>query len=325
MPALVSVVIPVYNGARFLREAIDSVLGQTYSPVQVIVVDDGSVDGSPEVIRSYGSRLESIRQPNSGVAQARNRGIAASRGEFIAFLDQDDWWRPEKIRRQVESFVQHPDVGLVHTEAAHYDNPSAAFVERFNPNRSDLLTGRCYERLLLGNAIFNSSVIIRKSVLDKVGAFDTQIEGNTIQDYDLWLRIARASSLAYISEQLTVYRLHPEQGMWKARHSLMEELRLLDRIVSNTIAPLSPEMHGRMAKLLDEVGVAHFDVREVAVARRCFARALQHRWSWRNALLLSLTFLPWRWSEGVRRAATALRTLGRKPVVHRAPSWVSLK
>jgi glycosyltransferase involved in cell wall biosynthesis len=325
MPPLVSVVIPVYNGSRFLREAIDSTLGQTYSPVQVIVVDDGSVDDSAQIIRSYGSRVDYVGQQNAGVARARNKGVSAARGDFIAFLDQDDWWRPDKISRQMEFFIQDPDVGLVHSEAAHYDNPSSAFVERFNPNRSDLLTGHCYERLLLGNAIFNSSVMIRRSVLDTVGVFDTQIQGNTIQDYDLWLRIARRSSLVYIPEQLTIYRLHPDQGMWMARDSLVEELRLLDRILDNTDAPLTREMRDRMAKLLDQVGVAHFDARDAKLARQCFARALQYRWSGRYALLLALTFLPPRFSDGTRRAVTGLRTLGRKQVVRRAPSWVTLK
>jgi glycosyltransferase involved in cell wall biosynthesis len=325
MPTLVSVVIPVYNGSRFLRKAIDSVLGQTYSPVQVVAVDDGSVDNSPEVIRSYGSSVVYIWQRNSGVAHARNNGLSAAQGELIAFLDQDDWWCPDKIRRQVEIFIENPDVGLVHTEAAHYDNPTATFVERFNPNRSDLLAGRCYERLLVGNAIFNSSVMIRKSVLDTAGVFDTQIEGNTIQDYDLWLRIARHSSLAYIPEELTIYRLHPGQGMWKARHSLVEELRLLDRILGCTAVPLTVEMRGRMAKLLDEVGVAHLDAGEAALARHCFARALQHRWNWREVLLLGLTFFSPIVSDGVRRAVAGLRSLSRRQVIHRAPAWVSLK
>jgi glycosyltransferase involved in cell wall biosynthesis len=325
MPPLVTVVIPVYNGSRFLRKAIDSVLNQTYTPIQIVAVDDGSVDDSPDVIGSYGSRVESIRQQNSGVAYARNRGVSAAQGAFIAFLDQDDWWLPDKVRRQVEIFVQNPDVGLVHTEAAHYDHPTGSFVERFNPNRSDLLVGRCYERLLLGNAIFNSSVMIRKSVLDAVGVFDTQIEGNTIQDYDLWLRIARRSALAYIQEQLTVYRLHPDQGMWRARHSLVEELRLLDRILAADRMPLSCAMRSRMAKLLDEVGVAQLDAREVALARRCFARALRQRWAWRDALLLALTFLPLGLSDRLRRTGTALRALGRKRVAGRAPSWVTLK
>jgi glycosyltransferase involved in cell wall biosynthesis len=325
MPTLVTVVIPVYNGSRFLRKAIESVLEQTHAPIQAVVVDDGSVDDSPQIIRSYGSRVEYIYQSNAGVAHARNRGIAAAQGEFIAFLDQDDWWLPNKVGRQVEVFIQHPDVGLVHTEAAHYDDPSSVFVGRLNSGRSDLLTGRCYECLLEGNAIFNSSVMVRRSALDRVGIFDTQIEGNTIQDYDLWLRIARPYSFGYIPEKLTIYRLHPEQGMWKARHSLMEELRLMDRILDRTVAPLSGPMRGRMARLLDEVGVAHLDARETELARHAFARALQYRWSWRDALLLGLTFLPLRLSEGARRAATRLRALRRKEAISRIPSWVCLK
>src|SRR5581483_4857500 len=101
---LVSVVVPVYNGAKYLRQALDSALGQTYPRLQLVIVDDGSTDSSAEIIASYGPRLCSIRQANAGVACARNAGIRAAAGDLIAFLDQDDWWLPEKVDRQVERF-----------------------------------------------------------------------------------------------------------------------------------------------------------------------------------------------------------------------------
>jgi hypothetical protein len=186
------------------------------------------------------------------------------------------------------------------------------------------LIGRCYERLLLGIAIFKSRVIVRNSMLDTVGSFDTRIQGNTIQDYDLWLRIARQSSLAYIAEQLVVYRLHPDQGMWYARKSLVEELRLMDRILEQTNAPLSSAMRDRMASLLDQVGVSHLDAREIEPARRCFGRALRLQWSCRDALLLALTFLPPGVTDHLRRTGTVLRKLCRRQGPQDAPVWVNL-
>ena len=109
---LVSVVVPVHNGERFLEPALDSVLGQDYTPLEVLVVDDGSIDGSANLVRRY-DRVRYVWQANQGVAVARNRGILASRGEILAFLDQDDLWRPRKLSRQVGCLQGDPGLGYV--------------------------------------------------------------------------------------------------------------------------------------------------------------------------------------------------------------------
>jgi glycosyltransferase involved in cell wall biosynthesis len=325
MSALVSVVIPVYNGSAYLRRAIESVLEQTYQAIEVVVVDDGSVDDSAQIIASYGPRLKPIHQQNAGVSQARNAGIRAAHGEFVAFLDQDDWWLPTKVAKQVKVFRQDDEFGLAHTGVAFYHEPSDTLVGRPNALRPELLVGRCYERLLLGNAILNSSVMVRKSVLNTVGILSTEIRGNSIQDYDLWLRIARHSSFGYVSEELVVYRLHAAQGMWDARLSLVEEERLLERILGETRTKLSEEMRVRMARLLDEVGVAHLDASDIKPARRCFAKALGHRFSLRDTALLGLTYLPTSWINHLRRARTNLQSLRRPKVATRVPWWASLR
>jgi cellulose synthase/poly-beta-1,6-N-acetylglucosamine synthase-like glycosyltransferase len=323
--SLVSVVVPVYNGGPFLRKAIDSILSQTYKSIELIVVDDGSVDDSADIISSYGPRLQPIRQPNAGVAHARNAGIRAARGDFIAFLDQDDWWLPTKVAKQVELFGQDDDLGLVHTDTAFYHDPSASFIERINCLRPELLTGRSFERLLLGNAILNSSVMVRRSVLNAVGTINTEIRGNTIQDYDLWLRIAKQSSFGFIAEKLVVYRLHPGQGMWDARRSLVEELDLVERLVAETRTPPSAEMRARMAKLLDEVGVAHLDAGDVELARQCFGRALKNQYSWRAAVLLALALLPLPLINRLRRARAGLRKLWEVNTATDRPVWTTLR
>src|SRR5256885_2165082 len=125
---LVSVVIPIYNGLKYLDRAVASVLAQTYQPIEIILVDDGSTDGSWEWIASYGSQVRPIRQKNAGVGCARNTGIEHARGDLIAFLDQDDWWMPEKAARQVQAFLDDDRVGLVHTGVSHFDDISSAFV-----------------------------------------------------------------------------------------------------------------------------------------------------------------------------------------------------
>src|SRR5581483_6931540 len=149
--------------------------------------------------------------------------IRAARGEWIAFLDQDDWWLPEKIARQMACVQNDARIGLVHTATRHFDTAQGEFVGASGP-ATTALTGDCLERLLLGNGIYNSSALVRRTALDQVGLLDTAIEGNTVQDYDLWLRVARKFALAVVPEPLTVWRLHPNQGYWSRRQMLTQEL-----------------------------------------------------------------------------------------------------
>jgi glycosyltransferase involved in cell wall biosynthesis len=315
---LVSVVVPFYNGAKFLRAALDSVLAQTYEQVQLVAVDDGSTDSSPDILASYGSRLVTIRQSNAGVAEARNAGIRASQGELIAFLDQDDWWLPEKVEKQVALFRADARVGLVHTGVLQYSENAGAFVDPVYPTEgSSRLQGDCYEQLLLGNAIFNSSAMIRRSVLDRSGMFDPVIAGNTVQDYDLWLRISRHASLGYVPEALTALRLHGEQGTWNRRAMLGDELRLLERTLGQRGLRASSAMRTRVAQLLDELGVAHLDASVPVQARACFARALMLRWSRRVALLYAVCFLPSSGIEWMRRQRARWRRRETPPAIER--------
>lgn len=319
---LVSAVIPVYNGSKYLREAIDGVLRQTYKPLELVIVDDGSTDDSPQIIASYQGRARVLRQANQGVARARNAGIRAARGEWIAFLDQDDWWLPEKVAKQVELAGANGQVGLVHTDVEHYDDVSGRYVARFNPNRSDLLVGRCYDRLLLGNAVFNCTVLVRKSVLDEVGGFNEGMPGNTVQDFDLWLRVAKRSTFAYVPDKLAVYRLHPAQGMWKVQDYLAAEVAVLERFIGDFRALTSPEMKARVVQLLDGLGVAYLDARDRRRARQSFRRALGVHWSRRVAALYAASFLPAAPLKILRGAASFLgRVLVRHPAEN-VPPWV---
>lgn len=117
---LISCIVPVYNGELYLREAIDSILAQTYRPLEIIVVDDGSTDATPDVVAGYGDRLRYIRQPNAGPGAARNHGLNLAQGEFIAFLDADDLWHPDKLARQMTRFLNRPDLDLCITYAQHF-------------------------------------------------------------------------------------------------------------------------------------------------------------------------------------------------------------
>lgn len=318
---LVSTVIPVFNGAKFVCRCIESVLAQTYRPIEVIVIDDGSTDESATLLRAYGERIRVIAQSNSGVSVARNVGIQTARGEFIAFLDQDDWWQPTKTSRQIDLFLADSTVGLVHTDVAHFDEPTGRYVGRLNHGRSEVLIGHCYDRLLMGNAIFNSSVVVRRSILKQVGGFSTEINRNTIQDYDLWLRIARVAPLAFVPEALTTYCLHPDQGMWNVRDSLMEEAKLLDRLVPPIQLKSDAKLRNRFFWLFNQLTIANLDVNDKNAARASSTRALQMKWSLRNALIWLLTFFPLSCISAIRSTYTHVKP---KYVPHESnhvPSW----
>lgn len=196
---LVSCIVPVRNAERYLREAIDSILAQTYSPLEVIVVDDGSTDGSADVAASYGDRIQLIRQqPSSGAAGARNRGIESARGELVAFLDADDIWDREKLALQVARFRARPelDVSVCHME--HFIDPGV----------SDELAGRL-RAAYPGGTVPGvwSTVVARRSFFGEVGGLDPRWALS--DSLDCFLRAAETGlELEIRPDVVTFHRLH---------------------------------------------------------------------------------------------------------------------
>ena len=203
-PRGVSVVIPTHNRAPILPRALDGVLGQELPPAEIIVVDDGSTDGTSSVLASYERRhpdlLRVIRQANAGAPAARNAGIREAQQPFIALLDSDDVWRPEKLRRQMEVFAHDPALGFCFT--AIRTGPGEAAGDLILPEWEDdpIFT---LDRLLLGCCIVTSTVVATRRLLLDIGGFDTSLRLG--DDYDLFLRVAlRGNRIAYVSEPLTV-------------------------------------------------------------------------------------------------------------------------
>lgn len=303
MARWISVVLPVYNGRTYLRQAIESVLMQTHAPLELIAIDDGSTDDSAAILDEYGDRIVVIRQENSGVAAARNAGIERARGEFVAFLDQDDWWLPEKLARQTSMFARSERIGLVHTAVKYFNETLGREVGPQDPlARPETMAGDCYERLLLGNPLVNSSAMVRRSALDRVGLCDLQISGNTVQDYDLWLRIAREYEFAYVAEPLTTFRLHGDQGHRDRRAMLGEELRLMLRHRPDSDWCATATGCRRMADLRDSLATAHFEASEPALARRYFAQAARTEPSLRRWTRLAASYLPFALMRRLRLA-----------------------
>lgn len=291
---LVSVIIPVYNGARFLPKTLASVSEQTWGDVEVVAVDDGSTDNSVEILKTLEGSVRIVQQENCGnVGRVRNTGIEHAHGEFIAFLDQDDWWLPEKLERQIEVMRSDERIGLVHTAVLHFDESGENSIPPVNPKfRREQMVGECFEELLLINPVCNSSVLVRRSALDDVGACDLNVPGNTVQDYDLWLRIARKHSFAFVPEPVTAYRIHANQGLWDRRTMLKAELELLLRIRERAQWLREPRPRKRLAQLYDELAVAHYDHGETTAASRYLRKACATRPTVRQLVRWALCMLP---------------------------------
>ena len=219
---LISIVIPVYNTAKYVRKSIESAFAQTYSPIEVIAVDDGSTDNTLEVLESYGDRIQILRQENQGCAGARNAGNAIARGEFVAALDSDDVWLPDKLERQMALIKQCPTLDLVFGKGKAMDetgNDLGIPLPTVIPDSLQLrqatedgyvLEGNWFAVLANVNFIPHCSVLIRLSALQAVGGYDP--EHRYSQDYHLWCRIAaRGCRFGFIDRLTFYYRCHTGQ------------------------------------------------------------------------------------------------------------------
>ncbi len=207
VPGRVSVVIPCFNAARYLRETIDGALAQTYGDVEIVVADDGSTDDSVAIVASYGDRVRGLRQGNAGPSAARNLALRSATGEFVALLDADDRFHPEKLARQVAVLRARPDASIVHCGWRFVDRDGRELPECGWPR----LEGDVLERLVLGNLVHPVSVVLRRATIDDVGGFDERCPVN--EDWDLFLRASRRGARwACVDAALCDYRVHPGQS-----------------------------------------------------------------------------------------------------------------
>lgn len=207
----ISVVIPTYNCERYLAQAIDSVLAQTYRDFEVIVVDDGSTDRTDQVLQSYGSQIRALRQSNQGVAAARNQGMMIAQGEWIAFLDADDIFFPDKLAAQIAHAEAHPHLGLVHSGWQRVEE-NGVLIKRVEPWHQ--VPHLNLETWLRWKPVLPSAMLFRRDWLQKSGGFDPRFP--PAEDTELVLRLAVMGCEADWLRQVTVnYRQHGESAMHK--------------------------------------------------------------------------------------------------------------
>ena len=276
----VSLIIATFNHARFLGAAIDSALAQTLGAVDVIVVDDGSTDDTPAVLARYAGRVRVLRQPNRGLAAARNAGLAAARGTYVAFLDADDVMAPTKLAAQLEMLERSPTIGwtycdvLIETVATR---TTVTASERFGYG-ARALDGWLFPELIHGNFIPAIAPMIRRTALDAAGGFDERL--TALEDWDMWLRLSLIAEARYTPAVLVTYRIRPG-GMSEDR-ARMDRNRfcVLDKI--NRTRPVALESLGN-------------------VGRRIIADT--HNWLGKEA------YASGDWSEARRRFAASVLTV----------------
>jgi glycosyltransferase involved in cell wall biosynthesis len=220
----VSVIIPTFNCAPYIRETIDSVLNQTAPGVELIVVDDGSTDGTVDLIRGYGDRLQLFVQANARVCAARNKGIAAATGQFICLLDHDDYWFPDKLETEMKHFEAQPALGVVTSVAIRwhpnadgsYPLPASIDRSQYPDEVAEETSGWVYHHLLYDAFMLTSASIFRREVFDKCGVFDVNLPYS--EDWDMWLRLSREFQFRMLRRPTTLYRQHKNQGSRTVRN-----------------------------------------------------------------------------------------------------------
>jgi len=219
--SLVSVIIPVYNGEKTIKQTIESVFQQTLTDWELIVIDDGSQDSTLEIVHSIqDSRLKVFTYPNSGVSASRNRGITQAKGEFISFLDADDLWTPDKLESQLKALQENPQADVAYSWTDWIDE-SGKFLR---PGGHITVNGNAYKQLLVRDFIESgSNPLIRRQALNEVGAFEESLAYG--EDWDMWLRLAARYEFVTVTSSQILYRISPKSAsfnIWKMEEGSLE-------------------------------------------------------------------------------------------------------
>lgn len=235
----ISVIIPTYNRAKLLQKAINSVLEQTYMDYEIIVVSDGSTDETENMMREFEKQDRRIRYisyyPSVNGSHARNIGIKAAKGEYIAFLDDDDIWLKEKLEKQIKVFNNNPEVGLV-TSGIYYVYVNEEITYKSIPNAE----GDVSRKILISNCIGGTQAMVRKDILDKIGGFDEALKA--LQDYDLWIRVCQITKVATVKEPcINYYNYRGNRQVSQVTKNYENSFEHISEKYSELIAKLSDE------------------------------------------------------------------------------------
>jgi len=271
-PNRVSVVVATFNGQRWISDTLQSVLAQTWPDVQVIVCDDGSTDGTGELLDRFDDRVEVLHQDNAGVSAARNHGARLATGSWLAFLDHDDLWEPDMLERQVASLAARPDAGLAYADSHIIDDHGLLHGRR--SGWLDFREGDVHAELLLGNFITIETMVMRTDLFHELGGFDESL--HFLEDYELFLRIAASRPVVFQPEPVARYRIH-ESNLSRQHEALLGEwVEVLERLGrGNGRRPLAEQalIDGERARRAGEAAWAALRRGDVPAADAWIARA----------------------------------------------------
>lgn len=307
----VSVIISPYNAAPWIAETLDSVLSQTFTNIEVIVVDGGSADRTVEIASSYGSPVRIITPGRCSKSAGKNKGIIAAKGKFIAFVDADDLWLPQKLEYQLQLLREQPDVGWAYTDGYLFEGNTTNNLTTFG-RLARLYSGDMVHRLLLNNFIPSPTPLIRREVLGRAGLFDESLLQHEPEDWDLWLRVAACFPVGLVNRPLVRYRLHPDSLMAREEPRLAFEGKasVIDLAAKREVDRLGPLRNRAVANCYTGLAGTYARRGRWAEAQQVYAQAI------RLSPLLAKAHLgwtaclsggwPWRMAFNMRRQLAKL-------------------
>lgn len=318
---LVSVIIPAYNAKKFVCEALESVFTQSYRPIEVIVIDDGSTDRTAEVVESYQTRrinkerLIFIHQQNAGPSAARNAGINVAKSKYIAFLDSDDIWTKDKLFRQVQLMETHPDTGLLFGNTRRFSRDNILVPSLFEQKGYDLnffgedfYLRHAYNKILTnGNFITTGTVMLRRECIERVGNFDENLRYS--EDMDLWLRIAVRYPIAYSKDIYMLRRIHEHnvsENVEAMYLGFIAVIRKHGEQYPEAIRQNEINISKSYQDKYYELGYIFFSKNEFKKARNYFTKSLFHGLHLRSLSYLLLTCLGQQFVDKARNVKNLL-------------------
>jgi glycosyltransferase involved in cell wall biosynthesis len=319
----ISIILPCYNGARWISQAIESVLAQTYEDFELVVVDDGSRDNSREIVSTYlhDERIRYIYQENKGFSGALNRGIRESRGEFIGFIGQDDLYMPNKLQVQVQYFDEHKDADLVHSGYCSIDSngriigvymPNKLQVQYFDRYKDAKLSKfssrqKMIRYLFINNFIGFETVLVRRNCFDEVGLFDERMTG--FSDHDMWLRIAGKFNIGYIDLILVKKREHKMQLSKMAFEECLQDEFLIASKAIKEYPFLKKDIRKKLSNLYYRWGITMLEKGMNKEAKQKFFKVIRYTpWKFK-AIMAYITPTMYRFIwERYRRSASKIRS-----------------
>jgi len=289
--AQVSVIIPSYNTAHFLPQAIESVLAQTYRDFEIILINDGSTDATSEIAERYTKqhpdKIRYISQDNQGLAKARNTGIRHSRASYIALLDADDVWLPCRLHEGIKILEKDPSVGLVHGRVKNIDAQNREIATPSCPRWA--LQGHIFNELFMrrGN-IISPTALFRRSCCDEVGGFDPYLTRLGCEDRDLWLRIAQKYKITYIDRIIAYYRVTTQSMSHQLDRMMQARLYVIDKYCPENNPHTLKLRRRALAKIFRDNGDEFLLKNDLITARQEYRKAIQNNpwtfWAWINGL-----------------------------------------